>query len=548
MQKQLKKAFSTIINLPKISSCKSLNNNLNSINDSNFESKKETFLTITTDDIGFALGQNFVIDKKIENIKEFNSKPWETATNNNIYSPLWESNKNLLKQVKNKIKLEPNKFNSFAIKSHKRYFGPETQNIFKSYSTSKNLKFKDELKKKYSSLNPNVRGIISNIRKICYNNFVLDLLKDERIKINEKEIGYQKALKYENKVLNNDIKNFENYKSQEKEKLKKRETELIRAINDNSGLFEIMKQKLQEHRIIIGDIKKVLKNIIKFKGYGLFLYKILGFDYKDLERCNLGENKIKSNTLSEPEINQIIKKIFSQIKILFDTSYEELVEDLNHDPLKIYTIIKSKEKIILKLMTEKDNITYDINSNIQEYKKELQNYQNKYDIYMSEYLVYLEEFEKESKKLDLIEPNQKILDFHNYLIDLFYELKNFLYKDEKQKTFNKDDFLIYSNLVIPTIKELKSKELYINKLMEEMEYYELHDNKLFSKIINIRKKENKMKKINEEKRLLALKDNERNAKILNKYNQIIITGKYKYKMPFPIKKINSLSNLYRIKK
>ena len=548
MQKQLKKAFSTIINLPKISSCKSLNNNLNSINDSNFESKKETFLTITTDDIGFALGQNFVIDKKIENIKEFNSKPWETATNNNIYSPLWESNKNLLKQVKNKIKLEPNKFNSFAIKSHKRYFGPETQNIFNSYSTSKNLKFKDELKKKYSSLNPNVRGIISNIRKICYNNFVLDLLKDERIKINEKEIGYQKALKYENKVLNNDIKNFENYKSQEKEKLKKRETELIRAINDNSGLFEIMKQKLQEHRIIIGDIKKVLKNIIKFKGYGLFLYKILGFDYKDLERCNLGENKIKSNTLSEPEINQIIKKIFSQIKILFDTSYEELVEDLNHDPLKIYTIIKSKEKIILKLMTEKDNITYDINSNIQEYKKELQNYQNKYDIYMSEYLVYLEEFEKESKKLDLIEPNQKILDFHNYLIDLFYELKNFLYKDEKQKTFNKDDFLIYSNLVIPTIKELKSKELYINKLMEEMEYYELHDNKLFSKIINIRKKENKMKKINEEKRLLALKDNERNAKILNKYNQIIITGKYKYKMPFPIKKINSLSNLYRIKK
>ena len=541
MQKQLKKAFSTIINLPKISSCKSLNNNLNSINDSNFESKKETFLTITTDDIGFALGQNFVIDKKIENIKEFNSKPWETATNNNIYSPLWESNKNLLKQVKNKIKLEPNKFNSFAIKSHKRYFGPETQNIFKSYSTSKNLKFKDELKKKYSSLNPNVRGIISNIRKICYNNFVLDLLKDERIKINEKEIGYQKALKYENKVLNNDIKNFENYKSQEKEKLKKRETELIRAINDNSGLFEIMKQKLQEHRIIIGDIKKVLKNIIKFKGYGLFLYKILGFDYKDLERCNLGENKIKSNTLSEPEINQIIKKIFSQIKILFDTSYEELVEDLNHDPLKIYTIIKGKEKIILKLMTEKDNITYDINSNIQEYKKELQNYQNKYDIYMSEYLVYLEEFEKESKKLDLIEPNQKILDFHNYLIDLFYELKNFLYKDEKQKTFNKDDFLIYSNLVIPTIKELKSKELYINKLMEEMEYYELHDNKLFSKIINIRKKENKMKKINEEKRLLALKDNERNAKILNKYNQIIITGKYKYKMPFPIKKINSLS-------
>ena len=520
--------------------------NISNIKSGNLnKSKKETFLTITTDDIGFAMDQNNIIEKKILNIKKLGSKPWETSTDNDIYNPYWTRNRNIIRQIKDTIKSDGNKFNVSTIKSYKKYFRQKTQNIFINYSTAKNYKFKDELKMKYSQLNINPADLISNIKKICYNNFVLDLIKEERSKINTKEIGYQKALNYEEKILRNDIKSFEEYKSQEKEKLKKLELELLKKISENSSLFEVIKLKLNEHRMTLAEIRKYLKSIIKLKGYGVFLYKIFGFDYKNLEKIDIGDEKILSNELSEAEVLKIIKKMFSQKNLLFSKSHDELVDLLKNDPLKIYTVINNKEKIIIKFLNEKENINYERNINMQNFRKEIQVYEKKFNEYMDEYLIYLTEFEKENEKVQLISPNQKILEFNNYLIDLYNDIKTYLIGDEKPKKINKDDVLIYRNLVIPTIKELKSKEIYINKLIEEMTFYEEHDKAIFSKFLNKRKIENKAKKIRQEKEILKIKENKRNDKILEKINQIIITGKYKYNPPniiHSLHKIKSFSN------
>ena len=544
-EKQLKKAFSSLVVLPKISSNSSLLN-ISNIKSGNLnEAKKETFLTITTDDIGFAMDQNNIIEKKILNIKKFGSKPWETSTDNDIYNPYWTRNRNIISQIKNNINSDGNKFNLSTIKSHKKYFRQKTQNIFISYSTAKNYKFKNELKMKYSQLNTNPAGLISNIKKICYNNFVLDLIKEERSKINTKEIGYQKALNYEEKILRNDIKSFDEYKSQEKEKLKKLELELLKKISENSSLFEVIKLKLHEHRVTLAEIRKYLKSIIKLKGYGLFLYKIFGFDYKKLEKVDIGDEKVLSNELSEMEVLKIIKKMLSQNESLFNNTYDELVELLKNDPLKIFTVINNKEKIILKFLNEKENINYERNLNLQSFRKEIQVYEKKYNEYLDEYLKNLNEFEKENEKVQLISPNQKILEFNNYLIDLYNEIKTCLMGDEKPKKIKKDDVLIFRNLVIPSIKELKSKEIYINKLIGEMTFYEEHDKVIFSKYLNKRKIENKAKKIKQEKEILKIKENKRNDKILEKINQIIITGKYKYNPPnkiHPLHKIKSFSN------
>ena len=539
-EKQLKKAFSSLVVLPKISNSNLMN--ISNIKSGNLnKSKKETFLTITTDDIGFAMDQNNIIEKKILNIKKLGSKPWETSTDNDIYNPYWTRNRNIIRQIKDTIKSDGNKFNVSTIKSYKKYFRQKTQNIFINYSTAKNYKFKDELKMKYSQLNINPAGLISNIKKICYNNFVLDLIKEERSKINTKEIGYQKALNYEEKILRNDIKSFEEYKSQEKEKLKKLELELLKKISENSSLFEVIKLKLNEHRMTLAEIRKYLKSIIKLKGYGVFLYKIFGFDYKNLEKIDIGDEKILSNELSEAEVLKIIKKMFSQKSLLFSKSHDELVDLLKNDPLKIYTVINNKEKIIIKFLNEKENINYERNINMQNFRKEIQVYEKKFNEYMDEYLIYLTEFEKENEKVQLISPNQKILEFNNYLIDLYNDIKTYLIGDEKPKKINKDDVLIYRNLVIPTIKELKSKEIYINKLIEEMTFYEEHDKAIFSKFLNKRKIENKAKKIRQEKEILKIKENKRNDKILEKINQIIITGKYKYNPP------NKIHSLHKIK-
>jgi hypothetical protein len=540
-EKQLKKAFSSLVILPKISSNSNLMNISNIKSGSLNETKKETFLTITTDDIGFAIDQNNIIEKKILNIKKLGSKPWETSTDNDIYNPYWTRNRNIIRKIKDTIRSDGNKFNISTIKSHKKYFRQKTKNIFISYSTAKNYQFKNELKMKYSQLDVNPAGLISNIKKICYNNFLLDLLKEERSKINTKEIGYQKSLKYEEKILRNDIKSFEEYKSQEKEKLKKLELELLKKISENSSLFEVIKLKLHEHRVTLAEIRKYLKSIIRLKGYGVFLFKIFGFDYKKLEKVDIGDEKILSNELSEFEVLKIIKKIHTQKELLFSKTYDELVDLLKNDPLKIYTVINNKEKMIIKILNEKENINHERNINMQSFRKEIQVYEKKFNEYMDEYLIYLTEFEKENEKVQLISPNQKILEFNNYLIDLYNEIKTYLMGDEKPKKIKKDDILIFRNLVIPSIKELKNKEIYINKLIEEMTFYEEHDKAIFSKYLNKRKIENKAKKIRQEKEILKIKEIKRNDKILEKINQIIITGKYKYNPP------NKIHSLHKIK-
>ena len=107
-------------------------------------------ITLTTDDIGFATIQNNKIDHKIENIKQFGMKPWEKLANNNIYSPDWTCNKKLIKDLKKSISIETkDKYDIKNIKNHKKFYKKNTENIFYTYSTAKNYKFKTELRKKY---------------------------------------------------------------------------------------------------------------------------------------------------------------------------------------------------------------------------------------------------------------------------------------------------------------------------------------------------------------------------------------------------------------
>ena len=548
MQKHLKKAHSYIIRLPKIQSKKKLINiNYNSTN-YNFP-KKETFLTINTDDIGFAKIQNNKIDKKINNMIQSGIKVWKKEINNNIICRNWICNNKLIKNIKtNAFPEKTNNFNTIKLDNHKKYFKKETESIFNSYSTAKNYKFKNELKKKYGSLDINTDNLINNTKKLCFNNFMLDILKNERNKINMKELGYKDSLKKEDFILSKDIKNFENYKSQENMNLKNLENELMRNINENGAIFELVKQYSHEHRVIIDEIKRQLKNIIKFKNYALFAYKLLGIDFSILSKSDLGEKIMMASSLKENEIEQVIKKIYFQTGKLFDKTFDNIIEELKSDPLKIYTVIINKENMILNLLTEKENINFERNINSRDFKKEIEIYEIKFNNYMNEYIMYLEELEIQTKKVQSIEPNRKLYEFHHYLYNLFFEIKKSLIPEEKQKRLSKNS-LLYYNLVIPCLKELQKKELLINKLIKDMEFYEKNDKKLFDKQINITKLDNKEKKFLEEREFLRIKDIEEREKILRKCNQIIITGKYKYKLPLGLNRINSFSkNINFIKK
>ena len=151
MHKHLKKAFSSIIRFPKISPSQQKSSKIN-IKTTNYINnyKKEQCFTMT-DDIGFATLINNRLDRKIKVIKQLGYKTWKKGATNNIYKNEWTSNKKIIRNLNNNLKIESNAFNSFDLDNLKHYFGGETSNIFNCYNTAKNYKFKNELKKKIFS-------------------------------------------------------------------------------------------------------------------------------------------------------------------------------------------------------------------------------------------------------------------------------------------------------------------------------------------------------------------------------------------------------------
>ena len=67
----------------------------------------------------------------------------------------------------------------------------------------------NHLKTKYFKLNINADKLLSNSKKLCFDNYISNLLQHERNKINTNEKEYQTSLNKEEVILNDDIKKFE---------------------------------------------------------------------------------------------------------------------------------------------------------------------------------------------------------------------------------------------------------------------------------------------------------------------------------------------------
>ena len=196
---KLHKAFSSLNSFPKINSRKKLNDKIKKIEERNF------FLTINTaDDVNFAKDINDKIERKLMTKRMNNLKLIKKSNHNDIYSPNWTRNKNILRNLKKNLNLETNNFffNTYDRKDYKEVFKTESRNIFNSYLTAHNYKYVYLLKNKFLKLNTNADKLLSNSKQLGLDNYISNLLKNERNKIITNEKEYQNSLNKENTILN----------------------------------------------------------------------------------------------------------------------------------------------------------------------------------------------------------------------------------------------------------------------------------------------------------------------------------------------------------
>ena len=532
---KLYKAFSSLIKYPKIKPTKTIYNE--------FKDEKDCFNTIyTPDDIFFAKDINDKIERKFLLRKMYNIKLLKRKNKNDIYSPNWKSNRNILRNHKKDLNIKSNDIDKIINRNdYKNIFRNQSRNIFNSYITARNYKNISKLKSKYLKLTINTERLLSNSKELNFDNYISDLLQKERKKINIKAEEFQKSLTKENHILNKDIKKFKEFQLNQELKFQKSDNEIQKIGINTVFVYETLKMNIHYLHSLLHKIQRIIKEIIRLEEIVLFIYKILGYDEETTNYKQLTQIKIMLSATNQNDIMENVHKIFFQSNIIFNQLFKDVESELDLDEEKIFYALNNKEKMILKKINEREDIVRSMIDMENEYEKEMIKDKNKYNYYLSEYLIILKNYEEEMDKFNITEKNsQSSLEFIN-IIKYLSEIKDLLFNQKSKKINLFYDNLIYGNIIIPCLEKLKQKEFYVDDIIKRMEKYEIKDPEIFNKCASKWKSINKMEKIEKERKLVEEKEFKQKLKLFLKHQKFIVKNKYKYNLPIQkrVKKIIS---------
>ena len=501
--------------LPKIRL--TLNSNIN--NEFNFTD---------TDDIGFARNQVKQIDNRIRTKRIQDLKPWERATNNNIYSSLDKTNKLLSRDKRKRIK---NNNLSFNWNTSNNYINKtDIDNIKKCEELKQQIKIKYDTKYKFREPTITVSNFVAMRNETFLTNKMINILKEGKTNFFKRQDDYEKSLKNANKSLDRDIDKFNDFSVKLKKKFEHNDHQLMKAIVDNKNLVDSYKKQLQEYNSIVYEIFKHIKALGNFKYYAFFIHKILGGD-NDILHCEFNED-MYFNEFKNQDILKITKHIINNTKNILNNNKSN--EDLNlNDSMALINFdlsFKELEERIIKKFIVKERIISDKDEIIrrgQSNKESKLKHYDELDIDYGKQLKELNEKKADYNKLFLTPEEKKDIEFEYELLkDIYSTLIGYNKEINEFKADNGND--MYREVVKPILNEICHKEDKINNLIKIMEKYEKENNIIFNKVLSKRKIENRALKLLHEKELINLKENIRRKKYNDKMRKIIIKGRYKY--------------------
>jgi len=490
----------------------------------------QKFLITEPDDRGFCQEQVDKINQDIYLQNQLKLKPWEKDSYKNIYSSSGKTNYQILKNIKYKI----NSCKTIDVDdmiNNKFYKNYQLRTISDSQEISKYVMSNIKIKNKYKQPLTDLKNYTNQVKEKCFNNMLTHLIKIEREKMKIKQTEYDNALKYEMNDLKKDIHKFEVFTTNEiiLRNQKNRDLNIIKS--HMKMLTETIKLLSQEYHSVKADVQRMLKKINDKKIYVNFVHKLLGGE-PELKNCNLDD--LNFQNLNDKELHSITTKIdwemqnYNPENNILDTSPDD--EFLG--PSKIDIIFKIMEDNIMKSLAEKEKLRNETESMVENWEKEKKEIDKIIEEREKEYETFYNEYLREKENVEMITfssggYNSYVRKLH---IDLFEYIKNVIIKNK----CDIDEYNVVEKIIEPNIEDIKEKEMKIDNLMIEMEKYSKESPKLFNIIVNRVKNGNKVLKYLEEKNNREIANSMRNAKIIEKMNKVMITGRYKYKMPVPL--------------
>ena len=516
--------FTNVSILPSISTQFSNNKSPTQTN----TSISTTFLTNSSDDINFALNQIKKLKSDLNLSLKHPKKIWE-ITPENIYENHGQNNHNLLTNIhlktKDYNKIDPIKRIDWA--NQRYYTNEQASKIFDSLQILKQSQRKNESKKYSKTPYTDLKTFTQQSKEICLNNMFIDIMLDEKKKINDEIEEKNYVLQKELKNLNKDIELFDNYKLKINKKNKAIEKQLLKVQNENKKLFEIKRKLNSEHRILLDEMEKTIRSIINMKHYATFTNNILdGKIVNEEENENL-KMEIKNNKeLELEEFCQTLEKNFENFEL-------KNKEDLDED--NFYYMFLMMENKILNNIKIKENYDYELKDIKNEFKIVVEiDLLKKLKLIEDEYQMYLKEKIKLEKEINDI--NYTKNNFFQYCEELLFDFETSILTSKEinnyKNEFNKNNIL----KTIPMItNKLNSLENLINFHINNLNECEKEDALLLNDVCVKNKKalriELYLKNIKQEKINLELK----RKSFENKLNHNFMTGRGRDKLPVPPK-------------
>ena len=354
-------------------------------------------------------------------------------------------------------------------------------------------------------------------KEVSQKNYTINLLKEKRTQINEKERIINQALKEFSEQYESDHKKFIDFVEEEKRK-QKLEEETMNYIKEkrekkHQNLIEenFMSKRLDEM------LERKIKDIFVLKSYGSFLNKVFDkyFAYDETAQIDSREKNY------EKIANKIIEIYEKKDK------YSKLPKELEDEELLMKKYLLLEDKIMMSL-TNKEILDKEILKQKKYFEKELEQLKYSLNDYESDFN-YLKS-EKNNENIEMknfkIHEDDSLDNILEMILELGKEIGTTwpipVSKDKK----NLGDFVLYAKKTIDT---LKNKEVVINKGITEIENALLYGNKmeksLMEKSILEQKKINKRDNQLKAKQYLEELKNQKNLKAIERAQKMVVTGR-----------------------
>ena len=471
--------------------------------------------------------------------RNFNRRYYATLTKK--YKPQFDPDQfNITKRIKEIQRFtKAKKLDPLQSDSRIAYAKDKIDIVFESTKLLKSIQLR-----KNSSLSNEVEPLntfITDSKEISVNNVLINLLKTESGRLENKEQNVLKAFKEENENFKRDQNNFEEYSETQKQACKEIEQVLSDITKKNRELLYKEKTYLSESRQIREEMEKVLEQIDSGRICAKFVNHVLGGNTSRFNKEIIPARPRKKRKDDDDELNvnyeEITAKVINDYGFILNDDFTKESEKLLRDPVLMLLRYKEFEDRIIRMINIKNKLDEEIRSLEKEHK------------------VVLDELKEgeTSNKLELESMNN---DFNKLLNDIRKKSNEQEYRSKEYDEFVKDlnktiideninynksinnvkPIIMKKNTIVDiaceTVSIINDLETLINDYLTELDIYMKQDKQTFIQSIIIRRNQNKQNKQLTVKLKLEEEINDKRVKAQERMDRIIIQSR---KMHIPMK-------------